>query len=199
MDKQNWKAKAGSPEYQEAKDKIVREAITIIGEKGFAKFRFDELAKRVGCVRTTLYRYFDSKDELLTEVITALMYQMTIDIIRYTATKKMLSKSSFAEGVYQAIRQLQTAKHYKVVMDADNIMLFSRLAREKVPERMVPILTNYLSEDDRKKMVSKGLTIEESCAWLTTQIIAYAQFGLPGDNEKAQKNYVKKMIVSILI
>lgn len=199
MDKNSWKAKAGSPEYQEAKQKIVREAIAIIGEKGMAKIRFDELAKRVGCVRTTLYRYFDSKDELLTEVITALMHEMTVDILHYTSAKKILSKTSFAEGVYQAICKLQTDKHYQVVMDADNIKFFTQLAREKVPERMVPIISSYLSKADQEKMVAKGLSIEEACSWLTLQIITYAQFGLPGNSEKAQKNYVKKMIVSILI
>ena len=199
VDKNYWKAKAGSAEYEEAKQKFIDLAIEIVAEKGVNKFRFDELAKRAGCVRTTIYRYFDSKDELLSEVVTALMYHMAIDIVEYMSAKRRPSKASLGEGIYQTIKRLQTDSRYKVVMDADNIRFFTEMSVEKMPEKMGPILSIYMSEENGKSLLRNDLTIEEACSWMALQIITFAQFGLPGKTEKQQKEYVMKMIVSVLI
>ena len=89
----NRKAKPGTPQYEAVKRHIIATAIDLMAEKGFSKLRFEELAERVGCVRTTIYRYFDSKQELLREVMLALMHEIAEDIIQQTAdTKRLIRK-----------------------------------------------------------------------------------------------------------
>ncbi|MCG8667827.1 MAG: TetR/AcrR family transcriptional regulator [Pseudomonadales bacterium] len=201
MEKNNWKAKAGTPDYLEAKQKIVDVAIELIAEKSVSKLRFEELAKRVGCVRTTIYRYFDSKEELLTEVMTALMYQMAVDVALYTVDNKQApSKDTFTEGIFHTITRLRTDSRYRVVMDSDNIDFFAQLAVDRMPEKIAPILSSFINDDQATDMqLNNGLTIEEACAWLAIQIISYAQFGLLGKTEEEQKAFVNKMIVSVMI
>src|SRR5690606_36956579 len=70
------KAKADTPEYAEVKQHMVNAAIELIAKNGFSKFRFEELAEKIGYNRATLYRYFDSKEDLMTEVMMTLMHEI---------------------------------------------------------------------------------------------------------------------------
>ena len=67
---------------------MVEAAIALMADKGLSKFRFEELAEKVGCNRATIYRYFDSKQDLVTEVMMALMHQATSEIIDKMAALK---------------------------------------------------------------------------------------------------------------
>lgn len=201
MEKNHWKAKADSPEYLDAKQRIVEAAIALIAEKSVSKLRFGELAKRVGVVRSTIYRYFDSKEELLTEVMTALMYQMTVDVAQYSLENhKTPSIASFTDGIFHTIKSLRSDPQYKVVMDPNNIHFFAQLAVERMPEKVAPMLLSFMNSGDAKNLQFRDdIKVEEVCAWLTLQIITYAQFGLLGNTDEEQKNFVNKMIVSVLI
>ena len=49
----NRKAKADTPEYAEVRQHMVDAAIEIIAKNGFSKFRFEELAEKIGYNRAT--------------------------------------------------------------------------------------------------------------------------------------------------
>lgn len=51
------------------KEHIVTAAIKLIKEKGFKKLRIDEIAKEADISKRTLYRYFKSKEELISFII----------------------------------------------------------------------------------------------------------------------------------
>ncbi|MGZ4538548.1 MAG: TetR family transcriptional regulator [Blastococcus sp.] len=52
-----------SPEQR--RQQIVSEAATLFDEAGYANATMDDIAKRVGVAKPTLYHYFNSKDEIL--------------------------------------------------------------------------------------------------------------------------------------
>jgi AcrR family transcriptional regulator len=54
---------------ENSREKIIREAYLLTSAYGFVKFTMDELAKHLGMSKKTLYRLFDSKYELLSQVI----------------------------------------------------------------------------------------------------------------------------------
>lgn len=201
MEKNNWKAKSDTPDYIEAKQRIVEIAIELIAEKSVSKLRFGELAKRVGVVRTTIYRYFDSKEDLLTEVMAALMVKMAVDVAQYSLeTQQLPSKETFTDGIFQTIKRLRSDSHYKVVMDPDNVHFFAQLAVERMPEKMAPIISSFVNDENASDVrIREDLTIEQACAWLGLQIISYAQFGLLGQTDEEQKEFVRKMIVSVML
>ncbi len=53
----------------ETRARIVREAESLFGERGFEGARMDELARRVGVNKAAIYHYFKSKDSILEELI----------------------------------------------------------------------------------------------------------------------------------
>jgi AcrR family transcriptional regulator len=63
----------GTPSHQRRKaerpDELLDAALSLFVEKGYAATRIDEVARRAGVSKGTLYLYYASKEELLREVI----------------------------------------------------------------------------------------------------------------------------------
>jgi AcrR family transcriptional regulator len=61
------------PKWNRRKDarpaEIISAAVDVFAEKGFAEATLDEVAKRAGVVKGTLYRYFDTKEALFRAVV----------------------------------------------------------------------------------------------------------------------------------
>ena len=53
----------------ERPEEIVRAALTVFGEQGFARARLEDIARRAGIRKGTLYLYFDSKEALFREMV----------------------------------------------------------------------------------------------------------------------------------
>ncbi|HEU5170509.1 MAG TPA: TetR/AcrR family transcriptional regulator [Gemmatimonadales bacterium] len=52
-------------------EEILDAALEVFGAEGFARARLDDVARRAGVSKGTLYRYFDSKETLFREMIRA--------------------------------------------------------------------------------------------------------------------------------
>ncbi len=192
------KAKADTREYAAVKQGLVRAAIALMEGDGFRKFRFEALAEKVGCNRATIYRYFDSKQDLITEVMLSLMQEITRDIIRQTAGTQ-ISTQTFTDSLHSIITKLRSEPRYAIVMDAQNIETFAELSREHFSAITTTMLEQFLIEGPAGKVLKDGIDVAEVVGWLMHQIISYGFFGLPGDSEQQQKDYLLKMVVSIVL
>jgi len=47
--------------------------------------------------------------------------------------------------------------------------------------------------------LKEGVAIDDTVHWLMHQIISYGFFGLKGETEQEQKDYLRKMVVSVII
>lgn len=68
---------------------LMHAAMEVFGEKGYAGTRMDEIAKRVGIGKSTVYEYFKSKDDLFLACGTYYVEQMaqnTADIFAQSGT-----------------------------------------------------------------------------------------------------------------
>jgi AcrR family transcriptional regulator len=193
------KAKAGTPEYVEVKQGMVDAAIELMADKGFSKFRFEELAEKVGCNRATIYRYFDSKEDLITEVMMTLMHEITNDIIESTAGSKKVTQKSFTDALYNIITDLRSDRRYAIVMDAKNIETFAQLTHEYFSAITTSMLEKHMTNNSSERVLKEGVSMSDAVHWLMHQIISHGFFGLKGDNEKQQKAYLNKMVVSVII
>jgi AcrR family transcriptional regulator len=195
----NRKAKADSAEYAKVKQVMVNAAIELMAENGFSKFRFEELAEKVGYNRATIYRYFDSKQELITEVMMTLMHEMTNDIIQKAAGTTQVTKDSFVDSLYKVITDLRNDRRYAIVRDAQNIETFAQLTHEYFSVITTSMLEKYMTDTPAGRALKEGISIPDAVDWLMHQIISYGFFGLKGDNEKQQKAYLDKMVVSVIL
>lgn len=193
------KAKPDNPEYAKVKQMMVQATIDVMAEKGYRKFRFEELAERIGYNRATIYRYFNSKEDLFNEVMLALMHQITTDIIDKAADSDEVSQQSFTDSLYQIILDLQNDQRYAIIMDAYNVERFAQLSHEYFSSITTGMLKKYMMDNSKGRTLKKGVAIDDAVHWLIHQIVSYGFFGLKGKNEEQQKAYLKKMVVSVII
>lgn len=193
------KAKADTREYAEVKQGMVEAAIELLAEKGLRKFRFEELAEKVDYNRATIYRYFDSKEDLVTEVMMALMHQITNDIIQQTAGSEAVTAETFTDSLYTIITDLRTEPRYAIIMDAQNVESFAALTHQYFSDITRQMLQMYMNDGSAGRVLKEGVAMDDAVHWLMHQIISYGFFGLKGETEQEQKDYLHKMVVPIII
>jgi AcrR family transcriptional regulator len=165
---------------------------------GYRKFRFEELAEKIGYNRATIYRYFDSKQDLITEVMMSLMHEITQDIIRQTASNKV-TRAVFTDSLYDIITKLRNNPRYAIVMDAQNIGTFATLTHEYFSAITTAMLEKFLLDEPAGQVLKKGVSISDAVSWLMHQIISYGFFGISGETESQQKDYLERMVVSVVL
>jgi AcrR family transcriptional regulator len=65
-DKPKWRRRK-----QARPGEIVEAALEVFAEKGFAAAKLDDIGRRAGIAKATLYRYFETKEEIFREVARA--------------------------------------------------------------------------------------------------------------------------------
>lgn len=193
------KAKPDTEEYRKTKEQTVLVAAELIEEVGYKGLKFDELAVRLGCNRATIYRYFDSKQELLESVMLMLMTEVTQQILDSVAGTKKVTVKSFADALYQVIVTLGEEPRYAIIMVPDNVRLFSRLAQEYYGELANEMLQQYLEGAPERTPLRAGIDGAQVVPWLMHQIVSYSFLGIPGDTVSAKKDYLERMVVAVLI
>jgi len=176
----------------------VEAAIELMAEHGFQGLRFDELATCVDLNRTTIYRYFDSKRDLVSAAMKVLMYEITEEVIRDTSPTQQTTPDVFTNNLYNVIHSLRTNARYGVIMDAQNIEQFADLSAAHVAEIVMDIMSRYLSDEEIGHLLRDDLELDEVVHWLFHQIISYGFLGLKGDDEQAQKTYLRRMVVHVI-
>ncbi len=68
--------KVREKQLQKRKEETLDVALRLLTERGYANFNMDELADEVGISKPTLYQYFNSKDELLSQVMIRMYEKM---------------------------------------------------------------------------------------------------------------------------
>ncbi|MGI5164802.1 TetR/AcrR family transcriptional regulator [Spirillospora sp. CA-253888] len=72
--------RALSKEQQARRERLIEAARVLAHEGGYAAVTMHDVADRAGVARATVYRYFATKDHLLTEVAAAWAHRVTADI-----------------------------------------------------------------------------------------------------------------------
>ena len=110
---------------KQRRDDILKAAHTVFCEKGYEHAAVAEIAARVGVVEGTVYRYFDSKHEMLIEVLSDWYQRMFSDYADALA--------GVAGG--RARLQLLIWRHLRTIHDAPELCrLMFREARDDIGE-----------------------------------------------------------------
>ena len=187
-----WKTSTEYQEFDEQRERIIDCAREIIEEVGIGKLRLDEVAKRTGCVRQTIYRYFNSKKEISQAVLLHLTLQNAQEVMDHV--KNIDSEEDLlVEMIYYGAKNLATDDRYKIITDNRNTTLFSGLSGETMDN----FLNGYSFEKHNPliKFVSTDINIKDLYLWLTMQVIALVNLGIINEKENKVRNFIRNMIV----
>jgi AcrR family transcriptional regulator len=133
-------------------DEILEAALTVFGESGFARAKIEDVARRAGVSKGTVYCYFDSKESLFREMVRAKVVASLAEAEVFVRTFDGSARELLAELIrrmYGRVRREQMMQLARVVQGElphfpelarfyfDEVILRARRLIEQVLERGV--------------------------------------------------------------
>lgn len=138
-------------------EQILEAARQLFKVYGFKKVSMDEIAKKAGVTKRTVYKYFSSKQELL-------KYFINEELVNMKKIIEEVEKNNndFFEGVHEAVYKLLQYKHkrkfLKVIVEEAEM-----LKDEKVIKELAVIdeqIQNYIKEKLEYAMKEKYIEVD---------------------------------------
>lgn len=193
----NWKAQPEDPDYYRMREALVLAAIEIISREGVEGLKTQSLAKQAGIKRSTYYRYFSSKDELIVAVLKHEFNALVFDVARLTNHLED-PIDRVIESVYQTLLAHRTntrLSHLLGPASKDCIKL-NTLAQFIYPELITPFLVVNFSGGELSK--EEEQKYDYIARWLLNMVLAMAMFGTGGLDETGERNMLQLNIRPVL-
>jgi len=152
-------------------DEILTAATAVFGEQGFARARLEDVAKRAGVSKGTLYLYFESKETLFREMVrrnvVAVVAEAEEKYAQHTGTARE-ALTDLVQGWWRLLGTQESACIHRLV--GSELSNFPELGRFYFDE--VIARTRRLIES----LIARGVANGE----LRPVVNGYAVHGLPG-------------------
>jgi AcrR family transcriptional regulator len=134
---------------EERPQQIIDAALKIFGERGLACARLEDIAKRAGLSKGTIYLYFPNKEELFREVVRQTVIAQIERAERELAAAEALSATEtlvrFMHGYWDFLRSPTFAALFRLVhAELGNFPDLARFYSREVVERLLRLLAGIL-------------------------------------------------------
>lgn len=165
----DWKARPEGPEYEAMRRRLVDAAEVLVRDEGAGALRLDAVADAVGLHRSSLYRYFNSKEEL----ITAVVVQATMRVGRKVIAElgdDATPEQFLVEGLAIALAELADDPVHRSVMAPSASEWRARIAGSALTEGIRPLVEPMFASAAAEGVLREGVTPDRALSWL--QIVA---------------------------
>jgi AcrR family transcriptional regulator len=165
----DWKARPEGPEYDAVRGRLVDAAEAIVRDNGVNALRLDSVAEAAGLHRSSVYRYFGSKEELLTAVVTQASLRVRRKVV------KRLGKSApperfLGEGLAMALTEIAGDPVHRSLMDPSASEAMAKVGGKALAAGIRPLVDPVFEMADEQGLLREGVTPEQASWWL--QIVA---------------------------
>lgn len=136
------------------KDKIIKSALKLFSQKGFLGTTTKEIAKEAGVAEVTLFRYFQSKENLFNEVLRSQSFLPTLKDLLPKLEGSDLRDALERVGKY-FLRILKKKRDLVCIMHSE-IMMYPDEIREihgKIISELSDTFSKFLDEQKRKGLI----------------------------------------------
>ena len=178
---------------RDTRQQLIEAAASVFSEEGVRGATTREIAKRAGVHETTLFRHFESKDELLRAVIEQLSADMTASLAAYPQVwSEDLSKDLmlYAEVFSHAIRKNELLMRMLIAEGGKH----PQLLREIVQSANFSFREHMMAYLDQAKLMGQirpELDSFHIATMLTGVILAGVLRGFIGKDEAASQKYLQ--------
>lgn len=160
-----WKARPESPAYDEMRASIVDVAERLIVDDGAAALRLDRVAADVGCHRSSVYRYFESKEELITEVAIGATLRVGNEVIADLGEEEDPG-TILVEGICRSLVAIGADPVHQALLERTDSAAANRVADIVVAEALQPLLGPLLEVSGERGGLRDDLTSDDAMRWL---------------------------------
>lgn len=170
-----WKARPEGPEYDAVRRRLVDAAEQIILDQGAASLRLDSVGEAVGLHRSSVYRYFDSKEELLTAVVVQATLRLAAEVVESLGVSARADQF-LVDGLALAMARIASEPvHRSLMAPASEAM--TRVGARALTEGLRPLVEPLFVAAAERGVLREGVTTEDALRWLL--IVATGLFRAP--------------------
>lgn len=193
-----WKAKADSAEYDNMRQRLVTAAWEYACIHGLDRLTLNAVAEQAGCARSSVYRYFDNKDQLLGAVwqdrVLAIGRDLDAELMRWDDPREQLVRS-----LYLAVTRVRSGPSLELFRSllVNDGRHMADIALEYIPRiapevfTIAPIYTRAREEGLMREEISD----EDVLRWLVTVAIALVQQDSLGTDPEQELAFLRRMLV----
>jgi AcrR family transcriptional regulator len=171
-----WMARPEGPDYEATRRKLVDAAEAIVRDSGVGALRLDSVADAVGLHRSSVYRYFASKEDLLTAVVVRETLQVgrrVIDQLGESAAPERF----LVEGLAIALAELANDPVHQSLMAPSASEAMARVGGKGLTEGLRPLVEPMFVAAAQQGLLRDGVTPDDALRWLL--IVASGLFRQP--------------------
>jgi AcrR family transcriptional regulator len=193
-----WKARPAGAGYDATRARLVDAAEAVVREDGVNALRLDSVADSVGLHRSSVYRYFDSKEELITAVLVQATLRIGGQVIEEVG-ESAPPESLLVDGITTALAAIAVDPVHQALMAPAASEAMARIAGAAITEAIRPLVEPMFTAAATRGVLRKGVTPDDAIRWL--QIVVSGLIRTPNlvpDDDKL-RDLLRLMLVPALI
>jgi len=193
-----WKARPEGEDYAAVRQRLVDAAASLIREGGLKALRQDAVAERAGLHRSSVYRYFDSKQDLVTTAVV----QSTLRIGRVIQERigdDAAPEEFVVAGVIQALEAMAADPLHRALNAPGSSRAMTRLANNALRDGVRPLLESVFGDTSGHSVLRDGVTTDEAIRWLQVVSLGLMQAPNVVRDSDDLANMLTLMLVPALI
>jgi len=195
-----WKARPDRAEYDEMREQLTAAAWELVSAIGVKRLTLGRVAQQAGCSRSSIYRYFDSKEELLGSVLQDRLIVLAREMESVLGGEAGLDpQEQILRGFYLALTEVRSGPSLELIgtLVADEGQAMVDILLEYVP-RIAPELMSVdpiFQQAREQGLVRDNVSDEEIMRWLVTVAISLLQQTSADTDPEAEMAYLRKMLL----
>jgi len=194
-----WKAKPGEAEYDEMRARLVSAAWEEISDYGVERLALNAVARRADCARSSVYRYFDNKEQLLYAVIQERLLEFGLELDK-TLRRYKDPGEQMVRGVYltvKAIRNGPALQLHEVLRAAEDGESAGLIDLDRLPALSSTLLyiDPVFSRAREQGLVRDGVSDDDVFDWLVMVVSSLVNKANYGSKPRSELAYLRKMLI----
>ncbi len=172
----DWKARPEGPEYDATRRRLVDAAEAAVRDGGVGALRLESVAEAAGLHRSSIYRYFADKEELITAVVVQATLRVggkVIDQLGDSATPEQF----LVQGLAIALAEMAVDPVHRSLMEPSASAWMARVQGKALSEGLRPLIEPMFAAASEQGLLRDGVTPDDAMRWL--QIVSYGLVRFP--------------------
>jgi AcrR family transcriptional regulator len=165
----DWKARPEGPDYDAVRRRLVDAAEAIVRDRGVNALRLDSVAESAGLHRSSVYRYFNSKEELVTAVVVQATLRVGHKVIAEIGDAAPPERF-LVEGLAIALAEMANDPVHRSLMAPSASEAMARVGGKALTEGIRPLVEPMFVAAAERGVLRNGVTPDDALRWL--QIVA---------------------------
>lgn len=191
-----WGGKKRVDDEDAARERLLDAAEECFNQFGASKTSIEDVARQAKVSRSTVYRYFEGRNELL-----AAAY-MRENVAVFDRVKVLMAEpGTFAERVVRvtvrAINAMRSGRYFPMLFNADGALLSSQaiIASKLFYEAGSETMRPFFEEAQTREEVSAGLDLDDFIEWHLRLIFSFAMFDSPTPREQSSLTHLLETFI----